>query len=171
MSRLIAALLLAVIAGCARPPPPVAVFRDTKTPIYSNAVLDPARLQGSWRQVGGFAGTEGGCEGGQVTFGVPQGGRLPVVADLCLDGARQAFRGEAGITGPGRFALAGAEGALAEPWWVLWADHDDRSLVIGTPSGRMGFVLDRGRMPGDRIAAAREILDWNGYTLSRLRMF
>lgn len=171
MSRLIAALLLAALAGCAKPAAPVAVFRDTTTQIYSNAVLDPARLQGDWRQVGAFAGGAGGCEGGQVSFGAPQNGRMAVSADLCLDGARQRFRGEAAIAVPGRFVLAGAEGALAEPWWVLWADHDNRSLVIGTPSGRMGFVLDRGRMPGDRITAAREILDWNGYALSRLRMF
>ncbi|MDR0810420.1 MAG: lipocalin family protein [Gemmobacter sp.] len=177
MPRLIAALLLVTLAGCAGAPDPVTAFRDTATPIYSNAVLDPARLEGTWRQVGTFAsggGTSGGnrCDGGQVRFGAPQGGRLPVMADLCLDGLRQAFRGEAAVTAPGRFVLAGAKGALAEPWWVLWADHDNRSLVIGTPSGRMGFILDRSaEMPGDRITAAREILDWNGYALSGLRMF
>ena len=37
----------------------------------------------------------------------------------------------------GRFALDG----LDEPLWVLWADADMRTLVIGTPSGRLGFIL------------------------------
>jgi apolipoprotein D and lipocalin family protein len=67
--------------------------------------------------------------------------------------------------GPGRFTLgAGA------PWWVLWDDADNRTLAIGTPSGAFGFVLNRGAdIPSDRIVAAREILDFNSYDLSRLR--
>ena len=47
-----------------------------------------------------------------------------------------------------------------------------RTLVIGTPSGEMGFILNRdGRLPADRLAAAREILEWNGYDLERLQTF
>jgi apolipoprotein D and lipocalin family protein len=67
-------------------------------------------------------------------------------------------------TGPGRFVIAGQE------WWVLWADGDYRTLVIGTPSGRFGFVLNRaGGISADRMRAAREILEWNGYDLAQFR--
>ena len=68
-------------------------------------------------------------------------------------------------------ALVGAdpEGIGAE-WWVLWVDADYRTLAVGTPDGRFGFILNRdGALPPDRLAAAREILEWNGYDLARLR--
>jgi len=39
------------------------------------------------------------------------------------------------------------------------------------PSGRAGWILNRDpQIPSDRLAAAREILDFNGYDLSRLLM-
>lgn len=69
-------------------------------------------------------------------------------------------------TGPGRFAVAGME-----DWWVLWVDSDYRTLVIGTPSGRFGFVLDRGEIAPDRLTAATEIFDFNGYTTTALKAF
>jgi apolipoprotein D and lipocalin family protein len=55
-------------------------------------------------------------------------------------------------------------------WWVLWADVGYRTLAIGTPSGRFGFILNRGGdLPADRMRAAREVLEWNGYGIGRLR--
>lgn len=51
----------------------------------------------------------------------------------------------------------------------LGVDHGYRTLAIGTPSGRFGFVLDRGPIPADRLDAAREIFDFNGYATAALR--
>ena len=69
--------------------------------------------------------------------------------------------------GPGRFALAG----WPDPIWVLWADADLRTLVLGTPSGRFGMIFNRdGALPADRLTAARAVLAWNGYDLDRLRL-
>ena len=56
-------------------------------------------------------------------------------------------------------------------WWVIWADYDYRTLAIATPDGRFGFVLDRGAIPSDRLTAAAEIFDFNGYDKARLRPF
>lgn len=171
MSRLILVALL-VLTACVRTPEPAHSFRNPATPIYSSAVLDAASLAGRWQQVGTFGDNPEGCKGGAVSFGVPVGQALPVEADLCLDGQRARYRGQARLVAPGRLQLEGAVGALAEPWWVLWADADSRTLVIGTPSGRMGFVLERGGVTSpDRLKAAREILDWNGYRLAGLQMF
>ncbi|WP_108128887.1 lipocalin family protein [Gemmobacter caeni] len=171
MSRLMFALLLA-LSACAKTPEPERAFRNTAVPIYSSAVLDAASLAGRWQQVGTFAAEAGGCRGGMVSFGPSGAQGLQVEADLCLDGQRARYRGNARLVAPGRLQLEAAEGALAEPWWVLWADADSRTLVIGTPSGRMGFVLERGGVTSpDRLKAAREILDWNGYSLAGLQMF
>ena len=75
-------------------------------------------------------------------------------------------------TGPGRLTPAKAASPLNREWWVLWADVDLRTLVIGTPDGSFGFILNRGGpLPPDRLTAARDILDWNGYDVARLTTF
>ena len=152
-------------------------FRDTDTPIYSNAVLDPAELEGTWTQAATFAPEAGGCKPGTVRFGRPDGGAIPVTADLCLGGKSQKISGRAAMPVPGRLvpesvgSAAVADG-IGQAWWIVWADVDMRTLVIGTPSGEMGFILNRdGRLPADRLAAAREILEWNGYDLEHLQTF
>ena len=90
---------------------------------------------------------------------------LGLAARLCLAGKSTSLSGKLTPAGPGRFALAGQP-----DWWILWADVGYRTLVIGTPSGAFGFVLNRGsNLPSDRLAAAREVLDWNGYDLTKLR--
>ena len=46
-----------------------------------------------------------------------------------------------------------------------------RTAVIGSPEGGYGWILDRRATGGeDRITAAQEILDFNGYDLSALQM-
>lgn len=159
-------MLLLLLAGCAaNTAAPIAGFRDPSAQIYSNAVLENARLVGRWAQVAEFAAA-GAAEckfGGAEIAQTPKG--LTVKARLCLNGVPTPFNGALRATGPGRFAAPSGE-----PWWVIWADSGYRTAVIGTPSGRFGFILNRdGALPADRLQAAREVLDWNGYTLARLR--
>lgn len=173
MSRLIFAALLLLAACADRAPDQRSTYRDRGTQIYSNAVLDPARLGGAWQQVASFAAKPGGCAPGAVQFGDVQGGTIPLDATLCLGGKMQRFAGAAQLDGPGRLQPLGTEArGIGQPWWIIWADVDMRTLVIGTPSGEMGFILNRGGpLPADRLTAAREILDWNGYDLTRLKLF
>jgi apolipoprotein D and lipocalin family protein len=81
------------------------------------------------------------------------------------------YDGRADISGPGRLRLAGADPAgLGAEWWVLWVDDGYRTLVVGTPSGAFGMILNRtADLPPDRLRAAREVLEWNGYDLGQLR--
>lgn len=165
MHRLIPALLLA-LAACA-PQPGVRAFRPPEAPIWSAAAFEPARIAGAWRQAAGFAADPGGCRAGGVDLQpVAQG--LAVRGTLCLDGQSRRIDTIARPAGPGRLAV---EGGVEGDWWVLWVDTDYRTLAIGTPSGRFGFVLDRGALPPDRLAAAREIFDFNGYVTGALRPF
>lgn len=159
----LAALVLEGVASCARLPVGQA-FRSPDGAIYSNASFDLSRLQGSWQQIASFS-DKAGCSGGIATFSEDASGGIVGEAKLCVAGQMQRWSGPVTPVGPGRFTIGGGE-----PWWVLWDDTDNRTLAIGTPSGAFGFVLNRqAEIPADRIAAAREILDFNGYDLSRFR--
>lgn len=158
--------LLLLLAACVAAPKTVAVgrYRAPDAPIYSNAVMDNARLVGNWVQVAAFGGEACGPGGAQISRG-PAG--LVVNYRLCESGLQMQGAGPMVAQNVGRFDVPGQPG----PWWVLWADADYRTLVIGTPNGRLGFILNRGPFPADRLKAAREILDWNGYDVKRLVVY
>jgi len=152
------------LAACAAPPPVIG-FRDPARQIYSSAVFDPVRLDGIWRQVADFAERRG-CFASGVRF-APAGAGMRIEGQLCLAGKPANVAGPLSPLGPGRFGLVG----VPDPIWVLWADTDLRTVVLGTPSGRFGIILNRdATLPADRLTAAREVLDWNGYDLDRLRL-
>jgi apolipoprotein D and lipocalin family protein len=135
-------------------------FRAESAPIWSAAAFQPTQVAGPWRQVADFRAT-GGCDAGSVEI-VPEGAGLRLTGTLCLAGRAEKISTVAPIVGPGRWRVKG------EDWWVIWVDVGYRTLAIGTPSGRFGFILDRGAIPGDRLNAAREIFDFNGYRTEAL---
>ena len=81
-----------------------------------------------------------------------------MAGSLCLDGKTLRLDTLARPAGPGRLSVAGQD-----DWWILWVDEGYRTLAVGTPSGRFGFVLDRATGAADRLQAAREVFDFNGY--------
>lgn len=155
---LAAALML---AACAAKPTTTLAFRDADAPIWSAAAFQSAEVAGTWRQVAGFQPDIPGCDAGALKI-TPEARGVRLEGSLCLAGMTQDVSGLASPTGPGRLAVAGEE------WWVLWVDTGYRTMAIGTPSGRFGFVLDRGAIPGDRLEAAREVFDFNGYRTGAL---
>lgn len=163
MYRLIGLLLALVLVACAAPlPRGQGAFRTADAPMWSNAQLDMVRLVGRWQQVATFADVPGACPaGGAEITGRP--GALTLAARLCLGDANRRLSGQMQAIGPGRFSVGGQQ------WWVIWVDTDYRTLAIATPDGAFGFVLNRGgAIPPDRLRAAREIFDFNGYDVSRL---
>lgn len=170
MHRLILPLLM-LITACAAPSARIDGFRS-QGPIYSNAVLDLTTITGTWTQVATFTSAGSTCRPGGADITRSANG-LAISARLCLNGSDLSYRGPLAITGPGRMTPAAkAPKPLDRDWWVLWADVDLRTLVIGTPDGSFGFILNRGGpLPPDRLTAAREILDWNGYDVARLSTF
>ena len=163
-------LIPLLLAACVGAGTRVPGFRAPEAPIWSAAAFAPDRITGDWTQVAAYAARDGGCDGGALRFVPAATGQaitgLTVTGTLCLDGKPQRIDTTAWPSGPGRLALAGME-----DWWVLWVDSGYRTLAIGTPSGRFGFVLDRAALPADRLAAAREIFDFNGYVPGALRPF
>jgi apolipoprotein D and lipocalin family protein len=165
MTALILLAAIMLLAGCAAGVTTLPGYRQAAVPIYSNAVIAPADLAGDWTQVAGFAAGPG-CDAGAVRI-VPQGTGLAVAGRLCLGGDAVDVGGVYAVTGPGRIR----QGTGPE-WWVIWADTNLRTLAIGTPDGRFGFILNKGAdLPGDRLRAAREVFDFNGYDVARLRVF
>lgn len=159
MSRLTLALVL-LLAGCAAKLPPASAFRAAGDPIWSAAAFQPAQVAGTWRQAADFRAT-GSCAAGAVEI-TPVADGLQLRGTLCVAGKTETVSGTAPLIGPGRLRVRG------EDWWVIWVDVGYRTLAIGTPSGRFGIILDRGALPADRLNAAREIFDFNGYRTEAL---
>ncbi len=152
------AVLSVVLAACAQKPAPQASFRDPARAIYSLAGFDSARLSGAWNQVAGFGAA---CSGGMIEVGAE------AQFDLCLPDGQKQGRGAMLATMPGRFDVQGIG-----PLWVLWADADNRTVVLGAPSGAYGFILNRdAKLPADRLTAARDILAFNGYDVTSLSIY
>ncbi|MHA6344041.1 lipocalin [Roseivivax sp. CAU 1761] len=145
-------LALALLAACARnpespvPSPAAAGLRDPAAPVAAQVDAGPERLAGEWRVVQGA--------------GLPPGAALRFAPGrVTIAGTEHALD----TLGPGRFAVAG------RPLWVHWLDADARTAALGDPGGAWVFVIDREGRPGERLAAARTILDWYGYDLGALR--
>lgn len=164
------ALICATLVACGREPAPEpAGFRDPATLIGATLRYDAARFAGAWQVRAAFPG-DGDLRA--VTF-APQGPTFVETRESCdATGACAPRRVVWGATeeGPGRYLLRAAIGGAERALWVLWVDEDFRTAVVGAPQGGYGWILDRSATGGeDRIAAAREILGFNGYDLSALQ--
>jgi len=156
--------LVVLVAACAPPDSPQAAFRAASAPIWSAAAFQPDQIAGRWQQVAAYqAAARGSCRAGGLEFR-PASAGLTVEGVLCLNGVERQVSGLAKPVGPGRLAIEGQP-----DWWVLWVDSGYRTLAVGTPSGAFGFVLDRGAAAPDRLDAAREVFDFNGYVAGALR--
>lgn len=160
MKRLV--LIGLLLVACV-PRAPQGAFRNTSAPIWSAAAFAPDRAAGRWQQVAAFQSEGGACAAGALRI-TPAAGGLRIDGSLCLNGSATRVAGLARPAGSGRLAVPGQS-----DWWVLWVDEGYRTLAIGTPDGSFGFVLDRGPAAADRLAAAGEVFDFNGYNLAALR--
>ena len=163
--------LVALISACAAPKAPTGVYRDTRKPLTYITRSDASRLVGDWYVRGHYPGGEA----------------LLTVSYLRDRQGQQAFRfvsrackatgnyEDAGDIwpgtplGPNRWRLADPQGGKDRDLWVIWVDESYRTAAIGAPDGGYAWVLDRRATGGaDRITAAREILDFNGYDIGAM---
>lgn len=154
---------LTMVPGCARetpaPVPVVVSLRDQDAPVGSQVDVTSDQLAGLWYL---RAGTGSWPASPQIRIAATANGLL-----ITEGGRNLIFQS----SGPGRFALdtdGSSSNARAE-LWIYWADFDRRTLAIGDPDGRYVAILDHAPTGGtDRLAAARDILDWYGYNTDRL---
>lgn len=148
-------------------------YRDWSVVIASSANFDPSRYLGRWYEVARYANPfQTDCAGAYVDYSAGEDEDI-LVRNTCLnaDGAVIAdIEGTARVVGPGRLSVRLDGVPVTAPYWVLWVDESYRTAVVGQPDGRAGWVLNREPViPQDRWIAAREVLDFNGYDLTRLQ--
>ena len=156
------------LAACVAP---IESFRDTSVTIASSAAFDPARYAGRWYEIARFpVPFQQGCTDTVAEYTPQDDGTIGVVNSCLVGGAERRIAGQARVTGPGRLEVSfDTVPFVSAPYWVLWVAEDYGSAVVGVPSGRAGWILNRDPvMSPDRFEAARQVLDFNGYDLSRL---
>jgi len=166
---------LVVLAACSAPQDeavePVFSYRNQTVPIGVTSRFDAAKFAGPWQVRQVLPAEEKFGELRLITDN--KGTRLRVAANVC-DGAGicGTFAEDLATTreGRGRYIVTMPDGKRRK-LWVLWVDEGFRTAVIGNPAGTYAWVLDRSRTGGaDRIKAAREILDFNGYDPRQLKV-
>lgn len=121
-------------------------LRNPTAQVASQADVTLERLSGHWQVVqasDGFSGTNVSIKGATLSFGAVEMTFKPI--------------------GKGRFKLADEE------IWVHWLDINNRTAAVGEPGGGRVWIMDKSGNPGERLKAAREILEWYGYDLSRVK--
>lgn len=170
--RVISAALVLLGVACGPLPKPTGSFRDASVPISSTTRFDERRFEGLWYVVADFTGPpapETRAAFGQFVwrFEARDGPAFGIAKSGVYPAEPQPYR----ETGVGQFAPDSFMLRNQPPVWVLWIDEDFKTAVIGTPDGSFGAILNRTpALRADRLKAAREILDFNGYDLSKLRM-
>lgn len=164
--------LALVIAACAPLTAITTSYRDQSVSIASKALFDPARYAGTWYEIASYPTPfQKGCTRTKARYDLRTDGTLAVTNICQVDGAPKTITGTARLVGPGRLEIRLKGVPFAASYWVLWTDEDYETAVVGSPGGQGGWILNRRpEMRADRLTAAREILDFNGYDLSKLRM-
>lgn len=160
---MVAACLM--LAACSTKPAGPVGFRDPARVISSSTAFDPGRFQGDWQVVAAF-GAGAGCGVLSENWAVDASGFV-IRGTACGASGKTGFATRGRLTGPGRVVRDAPRGP--EEQWILWVDGDFRVAAVGTPSGAFGHILARpGLARADLLTAAREVLDFNGYDISRL---
>lgn len=164
--RAIALMAVAFAAACAAPPAEAPGFRDSTAPFASTSRFETDRFLGTWQRVAVFAADAEPLQPQGHLYRRAANGQI--VEDVTASqGATQ--RRVYDLVAPGRLRLHGQD-SRQEELWLLWVDEGYRTAVLGTPSGSQAFILDRSATPApDRMRAAREILMWYGYDMTRLQ--
>lgn len=146
MRRVLAILLLSGCAGTGELPHADIPLRNPTAPVASQTDASLERLEGTWTIVEGA--------------GIPPGEYIVFHNDtIVVGGISHPLSQEAG----GRYSVGG------DQLWVHWLDADNRTAAMGDPGGARVWIMDRTGRPGERLHAAREILEWYGYDLKRLK--
>ena len=146
-----------LLAGCVAATAPG--YRNVTHPLSITTRTTPDLWQGTWHlraATPGETATELRFDGaGQIT---------PDCAPACGTGWR------ARPIGFNRWQLTDDAGQHRE-FWLIWTDDSRRTAALGEPEGRYAWVLDRSTKGGaDRIQAAREILEFNGYDAGKIAL-
>ena len=160
---LVGALLMGGLVACAPVPtdPPATsdiTFRNPSANIGATTRFDPVRFAGDWHVVARFVET-GETAAHDVIAVTYQRGKDHIVIVASEGAQTYAYDGTA--------VLRPKQG---EPLIAMWVDEGFRTAVLGTPSGRVGYILDRKPNPRKgHLKVATEILKFYGWDTGRLK--
>jgi apolipoprotein D and lipocalin family protein len=151
------------------------IYRDRSVEMTTVNSVDLQRYQGRWYEIARYPNFfERGCVGVTATYGLREDGRIDV-RNACrantLDGDLKVAEGIARVEGPGKL------GVTFTPWlpgvwgdyWVLHLEPDYSVVVVGSPGGRVGWILARSpELEGPALARSQKALVRNGYDLGGL---
>lgn len=166
MRRLVLIAMALMLAACSPS------YRDRGVAMTSMAVFDASKYAGLWYEIARFpVSFQEGCFNTQADYEVTSPDALRVRNSCFRDGELSVADGTAKVVGPGRLKVQVGSMPFAADYWVLWVDEDYQTAVVGEPSGRAGWVLNRTpEISEDRLQAARAVFQFNGYDLSQLEM-
>lgn len=151
-----------LFAPTPEPAPPAPSYRDQTQPIASAALFDPDRFSGTWHEVAAFHDLQPHCTFG--TWDMVRTAEGYLMSTSCPTSQANV------IAEPAGRMTARFDTSETQSLWILWVDEGYRTAVVGTPDGTVGWILNRQpAIPSDRMRAAREMLDFNGYDLERLK--
>ncbi|GHE93532.1 hypothetical protein GCM10016455_12140 [Aliiroseovarius zhejiangensis] len=161
-----AAALTASLTACVGGGAGVEFHRGKSRPLSSTTRFDASRFAGRWEIRGEFV-----YPGEKPSYGAVNlthsNGKITAMDVYGPSGLLERYPTKQ--PAPGRITVGTPP--FDTQYWVLWVDADYRTAAIGTPSGSFGWIIDRSRSGGeDRIKAARDVLGFNGYNLSRLQI-
>ena len=171
---LLAGALVALGACAAELPTPLPVspiYRDQTALIGVTSRFDEKKFGGVWYVRAGFD-----RDIGRMAFRIidgPNGSVMRLGAFVCDPaGVCGDYSEDLPLTrqGKGQFRVQMTNGQTRDIW-VLWVDEGFRTAVLGNKAGDFGWIVDRSTKGGaDRIKAAGEILDFNGYDIRQLKV-
>lgn len=157
----------ALITACAPPPDPG--FRDQSVPITATTRFTPQNFDGAWNVVAAYP-TKFFPACVDQRWQAETAPAAPRLTVFCGAGAA-ALDAPMAVNPRGVLQMQSSDlDTSTRALWVMWMDEDAQTAVIGTPSGEMGWILNRSpRLRADRLAAAREIMAFNGYDVTRMQ--
>ncbi|MDF3413124.1 hypothetical protein HKX54_01540 [Sulfitobacter sp. M57] len=144
-----------MLLGCAEVPPvgpEASLLRNPTVAFGGTSRFDAGKFAGDWRTLACIGTCDRGARyevGGQGVLRRETGG------------VQRAYQ----ISAPGILRARDGKGTLV----VMWVDTGFRTAAVGDADGQFAAILDRGAGSVDRTRAATEILDFNGWDISKLR--
>ena len=148
-------------------------FRDTSKPLSVTTRANNPALHGQWFVREQFPGTNQFQEVFFATRSVNLSSDIIETRErVCrtkFDCSGRETSWTAERLGINRWRLINDDESRSLQLWMIWIDQGFRTAAVGTPDGSYGWIIDRSQKGGaDRINAAREVLQFNGYQTRQL---
>ena len=149
-------------------------YRDKSVPLVAQADFNAEEYLGLWYEVARFpVFFQDGCTATTAEYG-PVDADTVSVLNTCRqgtpDGSIDQIAGKADIVGPGQLKVSFNNVPFARgDYTVLWVDEAYETAVVGTSSGKAGWILARTpEISADRRQMAEAVMTANGYDITLL---